>query len=171
MYAPSTKQQALDILDGVVEIAEHGQLIHSEYLSYESARPALAGAICGGHQACLIGSLAIAARPINKHGTRPALELIAILRESAYAPDSEQALQRRPGLKLALEALNATAEARLLQQAGRSRLARAALHQAADGENVCESYFETYLSGRTKVQTRVEIKSLVAVAKRHVETR
>lgn len=59
----SLEKQAIKILNGMKEVVENEQLIKGAYITEEVVNKDLAkaGAICGGHQACAIGSLWIGA--------------------------------------------------------------------------------------------------------------
>ncbi len=59
---PELRAEALAILDRFCQIVDNDMLIRGDYIDSEVSRPDLAdaGAICGGHKACAIGSLWIA---------------------------------------------------------------------------------------------------------------
>lgn len=58
----------IEILRGVIEIASNEMLIRGTYLTSDVVRPDLAetGALCGGRQACAVGSLFLAARVLRE---------------------------------------------------------------------------------------------------------
>jgi hypothetical protein len=59
----SVQDDAIKILDGIEEIARNQMLVRGLYITDEVVRPDLAEAhsICGGRQACMVGSMWIAA--------------------------------------------------------------------------------------------------------------
>jgi len=104
--------KALDILDGMLQIADNEMITKGIYYKEECERPDLKDQICGGHRACLIGSMWVAAlvRPKKLEYwdelTLPGVE---------YGEDRDEFLKRRPGLRLAYNALNEAAERRLVK--------------------------------------------------------
>lgn len=58
-----TKVEAVAILDRMLEVVDNDMLARVGYVSSTIVRPDLAeqGAVCGGHNACAIGSLYLAA--------------------------------------------------------------------------------------------------------------
>lgn len=107
MPAESTKEKALKALDGMAEVVKNEMLVHNTYVSDTVVDPVLAekGAICHGHAACAIGSLWL--------GARVRMELDCECQGIKYwempgtAPsEREEFVARRPGLRLALDALN-----------------------------------------------------------------
>lgn len=171
-YSQKIIDRAHAILDGVVEISSHDMLIHGSYFTRHIANENLAkqGAICGGRQACLLGSVAVSAVGGASRNTTIAETLDAVrfgpanLVNSWDGFSSEQAaLRRRPALRLAIEALNEEAFERLsaLRKTKRVR-------QALDELSPAEGYFEEYLEGASKPETHRHIVSLVEGAKARV---
>lgn len=175
-YSQSTIDRAHAILDGVVQISENEQLIHGEYLTPYVVNEDLAkrGAICGGHQACLIGSVALSAT----RNPEQADNIIAVLNfaprnlEDAFSEnvkerieESRKVLRNRVPLRLAMAALNAEAVDRLRRVRS---VRRAEAREALDWENPAEGFFETYLNGLSQAATHRAIVSLVEGAKARV---
>lgn len=104
-----TKQKALKALDGMLEIERNEMLVRGEYISVEiDDELAERGAICGGHRACLVGSLWLG------YGVKPEKGTFCWGEEFYKLPGTEDGraafLSRRPGLKVAYDALNDAAE-------------------------------------------------------------
>ncbi len=95
------------ILDRMKQIVENDQVIHMCYLSEEVVRPDLAkaGAVCGGHSACAVGSLWLAGdiKPVND-GTG------FYLLPGVLPGERGDALVDHPALSAAYDALNDAAE-------------------------------------------------------------
>lgn len=153
-YAPRTIDKALAVLDGVVTISGNEMLIHGTYVSGVT-RPDLAakGSICGGRQACLIGSVALAATPTGGHHR----ELLHALKGYSGARGL------KPFERLAIDALDDEATAIL-----RGKRQTAKVRDAFDWDHVSEGYFERYLYGLKKPATHVEIVRLVEGARARV---
>jgi hypothetical protein len=99
-------EQALDALNKMSLIVRNDMLMRGEYLTpdivdYELAKK---GAICGGHKACAVGSLYLAA------GVRRERRELAWSLPGAYPHERPYFMASRPALRVAYEALNAAAE-------------------------------------------------------------
>ena len=111
--AAKTKEMAHKALDGMAQITKREMLIRGEYVSDNvDKKLAEEGAICGGHRACAIGSLYIGyGIPLTEHNweddDNPSYSLPGV------DPASRKAFTRnRPGLRLAMKALDHVAEKR-----------------------------------------------------------
>lgn len=105
--------RAVDIFDGFINIVKREMLVHGVYISHNvDPKLAAAGAICQGHKACALGSVALAAR----------------LPESLIEDfDWNLILDRSdPGLRLAAKELDKAALAELEGAASGGRGARTA---------------------------------------------
>lgn len=162
-YAPSTIAKACAILDGIVAISKNEQLIHGQYIT-RITRADLAdqGSPCGGRQACLVGSFALAATPGADYSKADAL--VESIQDTGRG-DFTAEVNRRAHTRIALEALNASA-IRILKAEAVSPSATAIL----DAWRVpAEGYFETHLLGLSKADTHKEIVKLCRAAKRRVK--
>lgn len=103
--------KALETLDRMKQIVKNDMLVAGEYLSVTVVDRELreAGSVCRGHKACAIGSLLLA------YGVKPErrddfgwwkLPTPATVDPSAFA-------RTRPGLRIALDALNQEAEKKI----------------------------------------------------------
>lgn len=102
MTATATKAQdkALDTCDGVIEIAKSEMLTHGFYVSdVVNLKRKKAGAICGGRQACLVGSEYLAYGVKINDEAFPGFS-------SYYRKDF---MRNRPGLRIAYAAINEAA--------------------------------------------------------------
>src|SRR5688572_27543090 len=93
-YSQSTIDKAHAILDGVVAISGREMLIHGTYVTSDVVRPDLAreGAICGGRQACLLGSVALAATDSNDYQ-----EVHALIDAVRFGTDYQQGVLSTQG--------------------------------------------------------------------------
>lgn len=148
-----TKEQAREVLRGVITIAENEMLTHSIYISGSISNPALAeaGAVCGGRQACLLGAVALAGTKTYADAEEVVYDILA--KEN----DADEPLHNR-AVEMALEALDAEAEARLERED--SSVARS----AQGWPHPCEGYFEQYLEGASYATTRKAIVALASAA-------
>lgn len=102
-----TVNKAIKTLNGVIQIARNEQLRRGVYISDEIVNERLAakGAICGGHQACFVGSLFIAAKgsvtPLYDHGYVDE-DIFSVSGRHDY-------MKNRPYMRLAYEAANEAA--------------------------------------------------------------
>lgn len=112
MHSADTYEHALRAIDGVVELAELGVLVREDYLTPEPVYRDLAemGAIGGGHGACLLGSLWLG------YGEKPlwvdkrsCWDLPGIGDAGDRGGVREEFLRDRPGLRIALQALDGAA--------------------------------------------------------------
>jgi hypothetical protein len=107
---PRHVERAIRNIDGIIEIAKNEQLRNGDYIfSYINKELRDQGAICGGHAACLVGSLYIS------HGIKP-----IVSRGAAYSTffrlpgvqtvERQKFMRNRPGLKLAYKYINEAAK-------------------------------------------------------------
>lgn len=103
----NTQEKALSTCDGVIEITKNEMLVHGIYVSDNIRNRDLKarGSICGGRQACLVGSVYVS------YG-------VGVFRaDGAYRADfpgfsagvREDFMRNRPGLRLAYNAINEAA--------------------------------------------------------------
>lgn len=102
------KTRALEVLDGMDEIVRNEMVRRGVYVTAEIVNPDLReqGAVCGGRQACAIGSAYLAAGVRLKRDEDGDLVLPGVEQR-----ERDEFLRRRPALRTALEALNAEADA------------------------------------------------------------
>lgn len=101
MAAPKTVAKALDTCDGVIEIAKNEMLVQGDYVSSTIMNHELKakGSVCGGRQACLVGSEYLA------YGVRMFAEDFP----GFSYHTREDFMRNRPGLRLAYRAINEAA--------------------------------------------------------------
>lgn len=106
-----TVDKAIDVLDGIREITKNEMLVARQYVSQDIVDPELAaeGAICGGRNACLVGSAYLAAGIKLKKDDMGFVDLPGI----GDADDRARFRKNRPGLRVAMDALNEAALARI----------------------------------------------------------
>jgi hypothetical protein len=149
-------ERAIETLDGVIQIARHEQLRQGTYLTGKVVNHKLAkeGAICGGHQACFIGSLWLGA----------GVKMRQDRRGDSYLPKTDQNKRRyawlsRPHLKLALDAADRAAE----QYAERHQLTIPGRYSSS-----AEALFERGLRGATPEEIRDHVIRVCNNAKRQL---
>ncbi len=152
-----TRKKAHDVLNGIEQIARNEMLIQGEYVTEEVVNEELAkkGAICGGRAACLIGSAYVSAG----YGYIDEYDYFRLpgIGDTADLDEERKAfLRHRPGLRLAIEALDKCAVRRM----GESQL---------NWYNQSEAYFEQYLDGYSQVEIRRKVISLCKSAHRVVD--
>jgi hypothetical protein len=158
----ATVEQALGILDGVKQMARREQLIRTTYIGQgvdEKLRER--GAICGGHKACLIGSLFLAAGVQPTGNERVGYEL-----HQAEPRSRSNSMARRPALRLAYDALNLAAErseAKLVKEFGDNWWGGHAIVQGR-----AENLFENTLDRLPKAETTKVVVLLCNQARRIV---
>lgn len=104
-----TIRKALSVCDGVIEVAENDMLAKGQYVFEEVSNPRLRarGSICGGHQACIVGSMFLA------HGDLPEYDEVdhtPIMWGGIFSKRRDEWLSERPGLALAYRAINRAAK-------------------------------------------------------------
>lgn len=98
------RQEALDALSGMNSVVRNDMLVRGEYLTDFVVDDGLAkkGAVCNGHQACAVGSLWLGAGVKLKGSAEYGRYLPGV--DSGYT--RTKFLSRKPGLKLAYDAMN-----------------------------------------------------------------
>lgn len=161
---------ALRTLDGIRQITKNEMLIHGEYVTDNVRNKKLAaeGAVCGGRKACLVGSAYIAygvPLQITEHYDYWREKTVERVELPGIGDKRNRAGFRRyrPGLRLAMEALNDAAERKLATLSERRQ--RAIRENVDDGiyPDLAESLFET-----GKGLNREDVLKLVTQAKRIV---
>lgn len=99
----STKEKALDSLDGMRQIVRAEMLIQGEYVDDEISNPRRIKSICGGRKHCAIGSLWAGG------GVRPVFRGEMIVMPGVLSFERPTFLRSRHGLRVAYDALNAAA--------------------------------------------------------------
>lgn len=145
--------KAIDSLNGVIQIAKNEMLQQGLYISeVRDEKLAEQGAICGGRNACLVGSLWLG------YGIKPVGD--ALFPELPGTDDDERRkfIRNRPGLRLALDALNEEA----IKEGG---------PVPADGyfSDAAEHYFERTLKNRPQPVVKAEVIKLAQRAKRKLQ--
>lgn len=111
----TTRAKALKALDGMATIVKAERLERGVYVSDEVVDPRRAGALCQGRNYCAIGSLWVGA------GIRPTIgrwvdlderPRVTVSLPGAALTEKGRAefMRRRPGLRVAYQALNAAAD-------------------------------------------------------------
>lgn len=106
-----TRAEAGKIFEGMEQIVRNEMLIRGVYITEYVANPALAesGAICGGHQACMVGSMWLAAgikpRWFDEDGYR-----YFELPGTSVGDMRQNFLEAHPALKLAYDTMNSLSE-------------------------------------------------------------
>lgn len=167
--AASTKRKALTALDGVTQITKNEMLKRGDYLSVVvDQKLAAEGAICGGRRACLIGSAYVGAGiKVNTDGEVWGRKLPGV------DPDERADFTaRRPGLRLALDALDVAAGKRVegLSRRQQEKIAEwRESYVALDAPGiVAEALFEAVTSGPARLN-RDGILALVDEARAVIE--
>lgn len=98
------RAEAVKIFEGMEQIIRNEMLVRGVYITEEVVDPALAksGAICGGHQACMVGSMWIAADVRMERDDEGFLDLPGV----AAGRVRNEFLAERPALRLAYETMN-----------------------------------------------------------------
>lgn len=152
--------KAIQTLDNMRNIVKNNMLTRSEYITRNVVNRKLAeqGAVCRGHKACAIGSLWLA------HGIKivPNWDGRASL-PGVYDP-SAYARRYHPGLKLALDALNAQASKFI--EANKKEFDRRARRRDAQFDEPIEQLFEGAYG--TKLVDRDTMLRLITNAKRSI---
>ena len=97
------EQEAVTILDGMESIARNEMLTRGVYVTDDIVSPQLAeqGAICGGRQACMVGSMWLAA------GVKLELDEVGFPRlPGVTLGERQEFLAERPELAMAYDAMN-----------------------------------------------------------------
>lgn len=166
------KKAALQALDGIIEIAKNDMLRQGVYLTDEVKNQELkkAGAVCGGKQACLYGSLWVSAG-YRRVGSDRLLYGVASKKRERYMKD-------KPALKIASDALEQAAKRRIVQLDRESRDDIEYMAEMHFNNSFAEAYFESDVVRLPKVEWASEdnpkadpkkIISLVRSAKKIVE--
>lgn len=169
MATVTIANKALETCDGVINIAKNEQLVQGQYLT-DVRNPKLAesGAICGGHQACLVGSLYIA------NGI-PISEMLGWgFSFSWYTRESF--MKNKPALRLAYAAIN-EASLRRMVKVNETRLNNLARRHGFDRYGIGpvqgwgEFFFETFLALKPRKVVMAEVIQVTRNAKRLIKTK
>lgn len=147
------QEKALKNCDGVIEIANNEMLIQGDYVTHRVENEELArqGSICGGHQACLVGSIYIA------HGVKPWRESSGV---DGWGVEARGVfMSTRPALQLTYDAFNRAAFETIGNPDEDYDLDR-------PDANWAEWFFETYLEGSSHNAIR---RQVIGVANRAKE--
>lgn len=151
----TTKDAALDVLEGMREIALADMMDRVGYLSDDVVDRSRTGAVCRGHKACAVGSLWLAAgvelkRDIYGDWALPGVE----------EDEREEFVRHRAKLRIALRALN---------EAATEYIERHGIRRAAFDDPV-EGLFESHDRRMDGVNRRRVMLQVIATAKRKVRT-
>lgn len=153
------KDKALANCDGVIKIAQNEMLLQGEYITgVVSEKLRANGSICGGRQACLVGSMFLA------HGRLPK-DIDYVFSVSSWSGEMNRFdyMATRPALKLTYDAFNEAAS-RLLQR-------QYDMDPTAEPEQGWgEFYFETTLADEEHNVIREKVISLARDAKKLIKS-
>lgn len=144
------QEKALKNCDGVIEIANNEMLIQGDYVTHtiENEELARQGSICGGHQACLVGSIYIA------HGVKPWRKSVGPIL-FGRGP-REKFMSTRPALRLTYDAFN---------RAAFEKIGRGQDYDLGPDGDWAEWFFEKYLGGSTHNAIRRQVIEVANRAK------
>lgn len=148
-YGQETIDEAIEVLEGVIELAEKEQLLQGRYVS----------SICGGRKACLIGSLFLVA-----HAEPQVFRGVSTLVE-AHEGFRDTFMADRPGLKLAYEALNTEAELYAYEH----NLDLTPGYDEEDFHSAAEALFEVGLKGMDYDEIRDHVITVCRNAQRALQ--
>jgi hypothetical protein len=102
-------EKALDALEGMRQIVRREKIVFGEYCEPGQENP---NTPCGGHRYCAVGSLWVGygIKPKVHHDPDLGHEYDHAILPGSGAHRREEFVKNRPGLRLALEHLNASAE-------------------------------------------------------------
>lgn len=168
--AASTKRTALNALDGVTQITKNEMLKRGDYLTaVVDEKLAAEGAICGGRRACLIGSAYVGAGIKMRAGEN---QFWGRRLPGVDPDDRAEFTARRPGLRLALDALDVAATERITGLSRRQQKNIADWRRAYSGHEapgiVAEALFEAVTDSPSKLN-RDGILALVDEARAVIE--
>lgn len=149
-----TQESALNALEGMRQIVRREMITTGCYIDEDISSPQLArsGAICGGRKHCAIGSLwaGYGIKPFKRSGF---VQLPGVHRDTR-----KRFTKTRPGLRLALNALNAAAT----EFADKNNIS---VYNAFDDniENLFEGHYGDKLSKR-------DLLGIISKAKRSIKT-
>lgn len=175
MATDKTKEKAHKALDGMAEITKNEMLTRGEYLtSYvDNEKLAKEGAICGGHRACAIGSLYVGyGIPIKVDKNKDYGWTAASLPLGVYPGKRKEFTIRRPGLRLAMQALDHVAEKRIatLSKKQKENVDSFMSNSSSDYEELgikIEGLFEGVTHGPSRLK-RDDMLEIIAEAKEYV---
>jgi hypothetical protein len=98
-----TRAKALDALNGMAQIVKNEMLVRNQYATAHVVNPELAGSLCGGYKYCAIGSLWVGYGVKVDGARRGVLPGVQDYERGEF-------FRTRPGLSLAYDALNASAD-------------------------------------------------------------
>jgi hypothetical protein len=155
-----TQEKALATCDGVIEIAKNEMLVRGNYITgIVDDKLKQQGAICGGRQACLVGSLYLA------HGVPEMFGPFF----SFSASKRENHMRYRPALRLAYYAINEAAHRRM-KVTNPDKLARLTRRYGVPDEGWGEFFFETFLRSRPNAVVLAEVVQVIRSAKRLIRS-
>jgi hypothetical protein len=164
-----TRDEAIRALDGMAQIIRNEMLTHGSYVSSEVVNEELAkqGAICGGHEACAIGSLWIGGG-VKINASRYGGAILPGVEEE----ERQQFLRNRDGLRVAYHELNAAAERYMVKNADRLRRRSIVINFNAPVEALFEEYtIKPKEGGRRRAVGRDELLKVVKSAKKAIRSR
>jgi hypothetical protein len=137
-------KKALSTLDNMKTIAENEMLIRGTYVDTVVVNDDLRGAPCGGHRACLIGSMFLAHDPVpkvlrRKEGERQLGELF-----DSMAPSNRVFwMESRPALRLVYDTMDEIAAKKIDRSSvWNSDENWSARHAVNEFDSPAEAYFE-----------------------------
>lgn len=156
------REGAIKTLNGMKQIARNEMLKPGHYVSGTVEDPELAkkGAVCGGHSACLIGSLYIAGGVKFREVGRTWDEQRIVDLPGVKSGRQKEYMARRPHLRLAWDALNDAAEV-YLRKLPQER--QEDVREGSKFEGRAETVFEN-----AKIEDRAEQIKLIDGALRRV---
>lgn len=174
---PSSKTvaEAKDIVSGVRTIAKNEQLLRGSYVTDKVKTPALAaeGAICGGHKACLLGSIALADPTANFQPYLATIyaDRLSFTPDPSYITSYHPEVRPGPAARLVHSVFSDIAKARIERAAKTGPYPGTARRILKDPEersfeSWAETYFEEYLKRASKGEIHEAVLSLCTAATR-----
>lgn len=116
MVTEAVKARAIQTCEGVIKITKREMLVQGTYITDSIVNEDLAeeGAICGGHQACLVGSLYLSNGLTYTAIRRAANDDWDGSIPGWFLACRERTLEERPSLKVAYDAFNQAAHETIL---------------------------------------------------------
>lgn len=162
-----TRDEALAALDGMRDVVKNEMLTHGTYVSSEIENHVLAaaGAVCGGHKACAVGSLWLGG------GVRMKSLFGGAVLPGVEEEERRSFLRNRDGLRVAYHALNDAAERFMARHPEVKKRGTSYRVFEAPVESLFEEHQVQQANGRYRDVGRQELLPIITAAKRIVNAR